>query len=176
MTVVLRGLDQLARDDLVFEDLRVFAVKIVQKQVERIDPLRQSLLDALPLIRGHYSGDQIDRESALDTESVPVNSKSNALIHQGSVSDTDASLEFFVGEIPDPVVESTVVRTRRQRAGLRKHLIESGLVSSAFKATGVRGEQAHIRARHSLAGCGSDDAAMYKTEKSMRGKVASSPG
>jgi hypothetical protein len=112
--------DDLSGDDAVLDDL-LFVVDVIDKEVERGDPLAQPALDDLPLRSGHDARQQIEREDALGAGAVAVDVEGDAHVEQCALGRTLALQELALGQAVDELDERLGLGPRTGRA--REHLV-----------------------------------------------------
>ena len=77
-----RGENDLLRDEPIPDDLLV-VIEVIKKQVERMDPLLESALDATPLDRRHNAGHEVEREDLLRAGAFSIDVERDAHLEQG---------------------------------------------------------------------------------------------
>ena len=116
--VVLATVDQLARNDAVGEDFGV-GVDVAQKKIERGDALRQSALDAVPLLGGDQPRQQVVREDALGAFVAAVDGEGDALGEKGEIGRLLAPLQLVGGQAGEGLGQRAVVRRATSPSGSR---------------------------------------------------------
>ena len=114
--IVLGLLDVEAWDDAILEDALV-VIDVVEKQVERHDPLGEAGLKVLPLARRHDPRDRIERENPLGTAVVVVNIEGDPLTQE---------IQLGAGLAREEIPRIDVAEAVLQRAAMRPHVTIGG--------------------------------------------------
>src|SRR5207342_672472 len=114
--------------DLPVSDDSLFAVDVVQEEVERAHPLDQATLESIPLRAGNHARDQVEREDPLEPLLLSVDREADPLVHERELDRVPPLLELLEAEPAELDGESTIVRSRG--SGRREHLVveRSGIV------------------------------------------------
>ena len=108
---VLAAIDQVARDDAVVEDFG-FGVDIAEEEIERGDALGEAALDAVPLLRGDETRQQIVGEDALGAFFAAVDGEGDALGEKRQIGGLLAALQFFGGQTGQRLGQRAVMGTQ----------------------------------------------------------------
>ena len=123
--VVRAAVDQVARHDPFGEDAAV-VVDVLQEEIERVDALRQTALEVLPLRAGQHARQQIVREDPLRALVVAVHREGDALVEERAVGRELTDPQLVDLDLEQPIEE----HAGRSRAARRRRANISSKVSS----------------------------------------------
>ncbi len=126
---VLTAVDDLARHKTLVQDLAL-VVDIVQEEIERRDPLRQSLLDMRPFLAGHDARQQIVGEDALRAFFPAIDGKSNALGQKRNIGGALAALQLVPGNAGQCIEQFLVLGANLSVLG--EHLVK-GMIEKILR-------------------------------------------
>ena len=99
-------------------------INIVQEEIQRRDPLNETLFYQGPFLRGNHAGKRIEGKNTLRSLIVAVDGKGYPVLYKGSVDSRLLFLEIFVrigGETP---ANAPVVFANGVRAASGEHFVE----------------------------------------------------
>ncbi len=112
---------ELGRDHPVAED-PLAVVDVVQEEVERLHPLDEASLQAVPVRARDHARDQVEGEDALEGILLVVDGEPDPLVQERCVDGPTPFLELLDTEPGKVPVERAVVKARL--AGRVEHLVE----------------------------------------------------
>jgi len=100
LSIDLRRKHDLPGNDAVLEDLLI-VIEIVDEQVERVDALLETFLDAAPFGGRHDARDEVERENLLRSGAFAIDFERDAHLEQRAFGGLLAVEQFAVGEALD---------------------------------------------------------------------------